>query len=133
MRRLIFVGFLVVSGWALWWLASRLSSDAVGMLLGVFFGMLAGVPAALLVMAASRAQTPERSPRRSDDSSPYAAYGQMPQMPIIVVSGQGGAHSATPLLPGPASTELQAYPALQPSGLRQFRVVGEKEEFVDEW
>lgn len=35
------------------WLADRLSPDALGMAVGLIFGVLAGVPTALLVMAAN--------------------------------------------------------------------------------
>lgn len=42
---LVFVGFLT------WQIGSRLSTDAVGMGVGLIFGVLSGIPAALLVLA----------------------------------------------------------------------------------
>jgi hypothetical protein len=53
---LIFVGILIYQ------LGARLSSDAVGMAVGLVFGVLAGIPSALLVLA-----TGERG-KRDDDA-----------------------------------------------------------------
>lgn len=39
---------------ALWWLNERLSSDAIGMAIGLAIGTLAGLPVAALVNAAAR-------------------------------------------------------------------------------
>ena len=38
----------------LWWIGEHLSSDAVAMALGLGFGVLSGIPAAALVLVASR-------------------------------------------------------------------------------
>ena len=46
-------GGVFVTGF-LWWLGEHLSSDAIGMALGLGFGVLAGLPAAALVLIASR-------------------------------------------------------------------------------
>lgn len=48
-----------------WAIGSRLSTDAVGMGVGLVFGMLAGIPAALLVFAATK--------QRVDDGAAYEA------------------------------------------------------------
>ena len=47
-----FVGVLA------WQIGSRLSTDAVGMAVGLIFGVLAGIPAALLVAASGRRRDP---------------------------------------------------------------------------
>lgn len=53
LRSLFFLGlFLFVV--LVWKSFSVLSSDAVGMAIGVLFGVLAGVPSALLVLASDR-------------------------------------------------------------------------------
>jgi len=39
-----------------WQIGSRLSTDAVGMAVGLIFGVFAGIPAALLVAASGRRQ-----------------------------------------------------------------------------
>lgn len=49
----ILVGFMIFSLFA-WLLGSSLSSDALGMAVGMIFGLLAGVPTLLLVLAANR-------------------------------------------------------------------------------
>ncbi len=49
-------GVLLVAG--AYYLAERLSADAIGMALGLGFGVLAGIPAALLVFVASKRRPP---------------------------------------------------------------------------
>lgn len=70
-----------------WFMMSRLSSDALGMAAGVLFGMLAGIPSALLVLASSRRR------ERDDDDDDYRAeaarYLERPQYyqpPVIVLA-----------------------------------------------
>jgi hypothetical protein len=53
MRRLIVLGVMVFVGVAAWQIGNKLSSDAISMALGLVFGVLSGVPAALLVLATS--------------------------------------------------------------------------------
>ncbi len=50
----------------LWWLGEHLSPDAIGMAIGLAFGVLAGLPAAALVLVASRS----RAPYYGDDYEP---------------------------------------------------------------
>lgn len=141
MKKLIVLAALILIGLISWRIGGRLSSDALGMGLGVLFGVLAGVPTAMLMMASSR---------RRDEPAPQQGHGQghmrqgqaqapygYPQPPVIVLAGNGAPAQAPPqnmygdpyqgarpgLLPAPANT-VEA---------RQFRVVGEKEEWVDEW
>jgi hypothetical protein len=66
MRRLVGLAALVFVGFLAWQVGNRLSTDAVGMAVGLVFGVLAGVPAALLVLATDR--------RRRDDDDYDAAY-----------------------------------------------------------
>lgn len=49
-------GVLLTAG--MYYLAERLSSDAIGMALGLGFGVLAGIPAVLLVLVASKRRPP---------------------------------------------------------------------------
>lgn len=46
----------------IWQITGRLSPDALGMALGVLFGVLAGLPVALLVLAAHRRPAPPTQP-----------------------------------------------------------------------
>ncbi len=65
MRQFAMVVVLVILGGLTWRLGTSLSSDALGMAVGVVFGVLAGVPSALLVLASSR-----RQERDDDDDDP---------------------------------------------------------------
>ena len=52
--KLIILAALIVVGILGWNIGSLLSPDAVAMAVGVLFGVLAGLPVALLVLAANR-------------------------------------------------------------------------------
>lgn len=131
MRHLILVGALAVGGVAVFAIADSLSSDALGMALGMFFGMCAGIPAALLVLAASRAQPPREPQARQ----PYPAPHPHPAMPVILVAGAGQpALNAQNTPPWWNLNDLQGQSLGQPfKSARQFRVVGDQDELVDEW
>lgn len=145
MRQIFVVGALVAGGVLAWRIGDSLSSDAISMGLGIFFGMLAGLPAALLVMAASRRRDyVEQGPsagRRSGESmygghNSYGGYGGYNgQPPVIVVTapnmlpqGQGDPRVQQAAAPG-----LPMWPAAGPRPARQFHVIGEREELVEEW
>ncbi len=136
-------------------IGQRLSADAVGMALGVLFGVLAGVPAALLVLAsgARRRQEAEFDDEEDGDyDEPYGnrgrrqqpTYNALPsQAPVIIFAppgqaapsadnghhyAQGGGYGAPPAhrsLPGPAPRTVD--------GGRAFKVVGEQEDWITEW
>jgi len=140
MKRLFFLILLVFVGVAAWRISERLSADAIGMALGVLFGVLAGVPVALLVLASSRrrdsAQEDARGAnRRAVDGAPHGYPMPMPQPPVIVLAGpgypamqQGSGHSAANrMLPAPH--DISQGPAME----RRFKVVGEQEEWIEEW
>lgn len=142
MKQLLVLLLLIIVALFAWGLASNLSSDALGMAVGMIFGILSGIPAALLVLAASR-----RRPAGSDGDDdgddwqrpqPGQPYGQNCfAPPVIVVTGSQGAQAqqypgqyAQPQLPGQAR-QLPGPPAQHSE--RVFKVVGEKEEWLDEW
>jgi hypothetical protein len=133
---LLFVGIMA------WRLGERLSADAVSLGLGVMLGVVAGLPAALLLLASGRrrgeaAAEAESGPVKSYlERSPVQGYshvaqGMLPQMPVIVLAGSGmpgqngygHGQPQYPALPAPVET----------IETRQFKVVGEKEEWLDEW
>lgn len=111
-------------------IGGRLSPDALGMAVGLVFGVLAGVPTALLVLAANRRHVDD-----VDEAQPQAppqllaeritvterVYGR----PGVVVRSELPAAYVQPLLPGPGA------PAADRE--RRFQVVGEREEWLDEW
>ena len=60
MLRLSIVALLVGLGMLIWLVASRLSSDAIGVALGVVFGLLALLPASMVAAAGRRREPEER-------------------------------------------------------------------------
>jgi hypothetical protein len=94
---------------------TRMSSDAIAVLVGVIAGVAASIPTALLLMVVTqrRAQEPPPARRRSHRSSP----------PVIVVAPGNQLHGQhSPYLP------RGAYEALEPSPPRQFRIMGYEDE-----
>lgn len=54
MRNIVALSIVAVLGALAWQIGGKLSPDALGMAVGLLFGVLASVPAALLVLAAGR-------------------------------------------------------------------------------
>lgn len=162
MKQLAVLTLLFIGGLLAWLFASRLSADALGMAVGLIFGVLAGVPTALLVLAANRRRTADYD--EDDEEDAASRYGQgrgapaLPfQPPVIVVTSPqaapqqwGGAQqwpgpqqwSSGQGWPGPQTVDSVGYPVQQAlpgpgaaagSRERSFKVVGEKEEWLDEW
>ncbi len=142
MRRFLMLASLVVCGVLAWQLGESLSSDALGMAVGVVFGVLAGIPAALLVLATSSRRRHEEEDEYADRSERYGGRQdrQLPaypyQPPVIVVTGGGPAQQPAPPM-GSApyyvpSQAAQGAPQWQggPSE-RRFKVVGEREEWIE--
>jgi len=137
MRQWIGLAALVFVGIAGWRIAGQLSADALGMAVGVLFGVMAGVPAALLVMASGRrraqaeaeeADAPLR--RRQPQGHPgHLGYPQQgyPQQ------GYPGYNPGYGQDPYGAPQRMRALPPPETVDVRQFKVIGEKEEWVDEW
>jgi hypothetical protein len=142
MKKLAVVLVLILLGVLVWSIGNRLSADAIGMGVGLVFGVLAGVPTALLVMTAGR----RRDERDEEETMaqrrhlPQHAYGypSYPQQPPVIVLAAPAApqyaaaqtvdsvgYPVRPALPGPGANGA-------PGG-RAFKVVGEKEEWLEEW
>lgn len=142
MKQLAVLTLLLIAGLLAWLFASRLSADALGMAVGLIFGVLAGVPAALLVLAANRRPSRDLDEVEEDEVrgrfGPPAPHPYGYQPPVIVVTSP---QPAQPQWPGPQTVDSVGYPVRQalpgPSGGhasgRAFKVVGEKEEWLDEW
>lgn len=122
---IVLMGLIGVMGWRV---GNQISSDAVSMAVGVMFGVLAGVPMALMVLASSRRrQSDDEEMRANGQRGAYGGY--YPQPPVIVVTG------------GPHQGQMQDAHALPPSHsfprqtieAREFKVVGEREEWIDEY
>jgi hypothetical protein len=143
MKQLAVVTLLIFGGLAAWLFASRLSADAPGMAVGLVFGVLAGVPTALLVLAAGRRRRSGEDEEDGDEMNgrygqQYPAQALPYQPPVIVVASP----QAAPQWAGPQTVDSVSYPvrpalpgpgASTAQGGRVFKVVGEKEEWLDEW
>lgn len=141
MKKFIVLVALVIMGAFAWGIGSKLSPDAIGMGLGVLLGVLAGVPAALLLMVSNRQrgrQDDEEAPHNMRQLPPGMA-GYPPQAPVIVLAGHGmaappqqqspyGPQAGYPALPGPQAGGVE-----MAAEERRFKVVGEQEGWVDEW
>ena len=55
-------GVLLLGAVGVWHLGGKLSPDALGMMIGLIFGALAGIPAALLTLYAMRNSPPAETP-----------------------------------------------------------------------
>lgn len=144
MKRLVVVCLLAVVTVFAWRIADRLSADALGMAIGVAFGVIAGIPAALLVMASSRRrdgrddeQPGPRVPRGQLGGHPAAPYGYLPQPPVIILAGNGMHPQATGAYQNMAQPRQADYALPAPPqnvvDTREFRVIGETDESLDEW
>jgi hypothetical protein len=141
MKAVVTLLFLTFVGLAAWELSSSLSSDAVGMAVGVIFGILAGIPTALLVLAGGRRRGRGRQDAAQGRGYGYPAAYQHPPFanganpPVIVITAPG------PVAPnGMPSAQASGYPAYDAAALggaprseRRFKVVGESEEWIEEW
>ncbi len=129
---------------AAWRIGGRLSADAVGMAVGVLFGVLAGVPVALLMLASSRRRDDGRGEFEEYDArrGRQAGYGQggyggygggyFPQPPVIVVTGNQPMHNTAPAGRAAPYALPAPYEAATVDA-REFKVVGEREGWIDEW
>lgn len=141
MKRFFGLALLVFIGVAVWQIGSKLSADALGMGVGVLFGVMAGIPAALLVLASGRRREqrdpypdPHQGRGQRGQMMPYGGYPQQP--PVIVLTGNGmaqGYPQAGAGMPGQQHYLPQPGSPGRTLEAREFRVVGEKEEWVEEW
>jgi hypothetical protein len=134
MKRFIILCALVFVGAFGWQLGEKLSADALSMGIGIFFGVLASIPAALLVLAASR-----RGDRTSEQERRPQAYGQGHgyQSPVIVVAPpmQGYPQMQPPQgmqQPGMAGYLPSPHQVIDARNERSFRMVGEDDDWLEE-
>ena len=150
MRQFMGLAALMFVSVVAWRIAGQLSSDALGMAVGVLFGVFAGVPAALMVMASGRRR--ERQDDDDEETTPRRRQPQQMQPPPGYYGGYGPGYAQQPpviVLAAPTAPQQgygpygdpygqpqrmrAALPAPETVDVRQFKVVGEKEEWVDEW
>lgn len=94
MKTLLGFCALAIIGAAGWQLGGKLSSDAVALALGLLFGIMAGIPATLMVLAARRQDQQDNSYKRPE-------HIQTSPPPIIIINsdGNGRVASTTRLTP----------------------------------
>ena len=93
MRWILATVALVVLAVGAWLVGSVLSSDAVGLIIGLLFGILAGVPPVLLVLVAAR-RNAERDPFRPPPPTVHQPPAQLPG-PVTLVFDNGDGRRAT--------------------------------------
>lgn len=98
-----------------WWLGTQLSSDAIGLALGVIFGILAALPGGLLALTAGR---------RSAPAQPAAQQQWPPAPPVIVIAGNapaalpGGERALLPDHWSQSQPQAQQWRDVRPEGRR---------------
>lgn len=146
MKRILILIILVFVGSAGWRIGNTLSSDAISMAVGIFFGVLAGIPAALLVLASERRRPdrPQSSRGMADHAMSYQQTSYPPsggqhQPPVIILNGGGQPtrqpHGYPPQLSDASyrqngGIEMAGWPQEQRPP-RRFKVVGEQEEWLE--
>ena len=82
----------IAATFVMWWIGERLSPDAIAMAIGLTLGVLAGVPAAALVLAALRGGRADNAPPTIDaypepaaeDVTPYThTFRRLAGMPPL--------------------------------------------------
>jgi len=134
MKNFLGLALLVGIGAAGWRIGGLLSSDAVSMAVGVLFGVLAGVPTALLLIAGNRRQGESMNGAANHAHGRHApAYASPP--PVIIMAAP---HMAAPAISqqphGPQTYNRGTTWGGEPAPVqREFKVVGEQEEWLNEW
>lgn len=133
MKQLAIITVTFAAGLLAWLFAGRLSADALGMAVGLVFGVFAGLPTALLVLAANRRPPIDeycRDERRYNNR-------QLAAPPVIVIASPQSPqqYPGAPRSDSAGYPERQALPDLSALAPRErvFRVVGEQDTWLDEW
>ncbi len=134
MKKILLLATLIFVAVIAWRIGEKLSSDAISMGIGVLFGVMAGVPTALILIISSRG-------RRDYDDAPAHDRGAHPhypqlaaQPPVIVVTGHGLPAQSAAQQPGYGGNPAQGQQGWdQPRPERKFKVVGEQEGWVEDW
>ena len=134
MKKILLLATLIFVAVIAWRIGEKLSSDAISMGIGVLFGVMAGVPTALILIISSRG-------RRDYDDEPTRGHGAHPHYPqlaakppVIVVTGGHGLPAQSAAQPGYGGYPTQGQQGWdQPRPERKFKVVGEQEGWVEDW
>jgi len=122
---LVLVAFIAFVGWRI---SESISSDALGLAIGVVFGVLAGLPTALLVLASNRRRESE-SGGQPRGQLPMGQMGYGPQAPVIVLASPGMQPQQTFADPTAGQTPTaDQNPWPQYRQERQFQFIGGEQE-----
>lgn len=139
MKRLIVLSVILFLAVMAFRLAERLSPDALGMGLGVLFGVLAGIPTAILVLASARRRDDGMDQMRPNGRGPHYVsghpYAGLPQQPpVIILAGNGLPVQQHPPQPynGYEMNGQPVWPPHHSGGQRQYRLVGESEGPIED-
>lgn len=117
MKQSIVVLVLVLVGVFAYAVAERISSDALGMAVGMLFGVLAGIPSALLVLASSRrpADDDRRQPQQPPPYQPRLPPTEpWPYQPPVIVLAAPREHSAVMTVEQPSGSAYRLVGAEPP-------------------
>ena len=99
MRQYVGLAALIFVGIGAWRIAGQLSADALGMGVGVLFGVMAGVPMALMVMASGRRRAVEEEEVYAPSPPTATALQAMAQQPHPAYYGGYGPGAYPPRSP----------------------------------
>ncbi len=88
MKRIVLLGVVAFIAMVAWRFSELISSDALGLAIGVVFGVLAGLPTALLVLASNRRRESDKEDQQRGQH-PMGQMGYGPQAPVIVLASPG--------------------------------------------
>lgn len=131
MKRILLLAALFFMAAAGWQIGQKLSADAISMGIGILLGLLASIPAALLVLAASRRnETKADAPPRGGHQLPG---GQGYQAPVIVLAPPMHGYGTPPTPPMQQPYLPASHQIVDGRAGRQFKMVGEEESWVEEY
>ena len=101
MKHTIAIGLLVIVGVTAWQIGGKLSADAIGMGVGVLFGVMAGIPTALLLLASNRRNNAAQagSPPAPRNAPPVIVVAGAHALPQPNYDPYGGRQGYAPALP----------------------------------
>ena len=146
MKKFLALCVMVAIGVLAWKVGEKLSADSIGMAIGILFGIMAGIPTALMMMASDRRRAEQADAMRAMEKEDRRLGHQNGGggQPMIIIAG--GAPQQLPQQPGWGHPQqgwdqpkmFPPPPRQQPivdtdevvvTGKgRQFRVVGEEGE-----
>lgn len=124
MKRILLLLLLLVGSVVVWRLGERLSADALGMAIGIVLGVLASIPASLMIVASGRRREEEDEQVERARPEPLQP---LYQPPVIVLAGHSFAQGER----APLDLSDRSSPWSQTRPQRRFKLVGEEERWIE--